>query len=272
MRISLVQYAPIWEDRQASRERLKVLLADVPTTDWLVLPEMSLSGFTMRTEASTWDGSDFGFFSDLAREHSCWVTSGGAQDGQNKAFAFDPEGRIIASYAKRHLFSHSGEEAGYIPGAIQTSYRVGTNRVGPNRVGPNKEGANRESASQVIGDSGMQVGQAICYDLRFPYHFWTDAPTVDAFCVIAAWGKGRADQWRALLKARAIENQAFMIGVNRVGSEPAAVYSGDSSVFGPRGEELLYCGDAEGVFSVEIEPSAARKWREAFPVIKDRLE
>jgi predicted amidohydrolase len=262
MRISLVQYAPLWEDRQASRERLSVLLADVPTTDWLVLPEMSLSGFTMRAEASTWDGSDFGFFSDLARERSCWVTSGGVQDGQNKAFAFDPDGEIVASYAKRHLFSHSGEESGYTPGVIQASYRVGTNRGG----------TNRESAIQLSDDSDMQVAQAICYDLRFPYHFWSDAPAVDAFCVIAAWGKGRADQWRALLKARAIENQAFVIGVNRVGSEPAAVYSGDSSVFGPRGEELLYCGDAEGVFSVEIEPCAARKWREAFPVIKDRLE
>jgi omega-amidase len=90
--------------------------------------------------------------------------------------------------------------------------------------------------------------------------------------VIAAWGKGRSDQWRALLKARAIENQAFVIGVNRVGSEPAAVYSGDSSVFGPRGEELLYCGDAEAVFCAELDTTAARKWREAFPVIRDRRE
>ena len=247
MHISLVQYAPIWEDRQASKDKLRAILAGTPTADWLVLPEMSLSGFTMRPEASTWDAEDFSYFSSLARERSCWITAGGVQDGRNQAFAFDPDGTLVAAYAKRHLFSHSGEEADYVPGTMKAGYRVG-------------------------GEAGIQVAQAICYDLRFPYHFWSDAPHVDAYCVIAAWGKGRADQWRALLKARAIENQAFLIGVNRVGSEPSAVYSGDSSVISPRGEELLYCGDAEGVFSVEIDARAARKWRESFPVIKDRLE
>lgn len=247
MRISLVQYAPIWEDRQASRDKLRVLLTTASTTDWLVLPEMSLSGFSMRPEASTWGSEDFTFFSDLAKERSCWITVGGVQEYLNKAFTFDPTGEIVGSYAKRHLFSHSGEEAGYRPGTEQGIYQVG-------------------------GDGGIQVAQAICYDLRFPYHFWEVAPAVDAYCVIAAWGKGRADQWRALLKARAIENQAFIVGVNRIGSEPSAVYSGDSSVFGPRGEELLHCGDAEGVFYAEIDPGAAKRWREAFPVIKDRLE
>lgn len=247
MRVSLAQYAPIWEDRRSTRDKISSILGDTPTTDWLVLPEMSLSGFTMRPEASTWIKEDFGFFSNLARERSCWITAGGVQDGRNMAFAFDPDGRIVSNYAKRHLFSHSGEEACYMPGTTRECYRVG-------------------------GKEGMQVSQAICYDLRFPYHFWAEAQDVDAYCVIAAWGKGRADQWRALLKARAIENQAFVIGVNRIGSEPAAMYSGDSSVIGPRGEELLYCGDAEGIFSVEIDGTAARKWREAFPVIKDRLE
>jgi predicted amidohydrolase len=247
MHISLVQYAPIWEDLQASRDKLREIIAAAPKTDWLVLPEMSLSGFTMSAKASSWLQEDFDYFSGLARERSCWITAGGVQDSLNKAFAFDPAGRLIASYAKRHLFSHSGEEAGYTPGAIRECYRVG-------------------------GDAGIVVAQEICYDMRFPYHFWPDAPAVDAYCIIAAWGKGRADQWRALLKARAIENQAFVIGVNRIGSEPSAVYSGDSSVFGPKGEELLYCGDSEGAFTVEIDTSAARKWREAFPVIKDRIE
>ena len=247
MRISLVQYAPIWEDRQASKDKLSLILASTPATDWLILPEMSLSGFTMKPEASSWIKKDFEFFSNLARQRSCWITAGGVQDNLNKAFTFDPDGKMNGIYAKRHLFSHSGEEADYTPGTTREVYQVG-------------------------GDRGMHVGQAICYDLRFPYHFWSDAPDVDAYCVIAAWGKGRADQWRALLKARAIENQAFLIGVNRVGNEPSAEYSGDSSVISPRGEELLYCGNAEGVFSVEIDARAARKWREAFPVIKDRLE
>jgi omega-amidase len=255
MRISLVQYAPIWEDRQSSKDMISTLLATAPACDWLVFPEMTLSGFTMNAEASTWNEKDSGFFAGLARERSCWVTAGGVQEGQNKAFTFDPEGRITSIYAKRHLFSHSGEEAGYTPGNIRASYQVGRGKSARNGEGET-----------------LQVAQAICYDLRFPYHFWADAPAVEAYCVIAAWGKGRADQWRSLLKARAVENQAFVIGVNRIGSEPAAVYSGDSSVIGPRGEELLYCGDAEGVFTVDIDTTATMKWRKAFPVIKDRVE
>jgi omega-amidase len=255
MRISLVQYAPIWEDRQSSKDMISTLLATAPACDWLVFPEMTLSGFTMNAEASTWDEKDSGFFAGLARERSCWVTAGGVQEGQNKAFTFDPEGRITSIYAKRHLFSHSGEEAGYTPGNIRASYQVGRGKSARNGEGET-----------------LQVAQAICYDLRFPYHFWADAPAVEAYCVIAAWGKGRADQWRSLLKARAVENQAFVIGVNRIGSEPAAVYSGDSSIIGPRGEELLYCGDAEGVFTVDIDTTATMKWRKAFPVIKDRVE
>lgn len=247
MRISLLQYAPIWENRHASKEKILELLGSTRTTDWLVLPEMCLSGFTRNVKASTWDTEDFNFFSSLARHLSCWISAGGVQDGQNKAFTFDPEGSIAGAYAKRHLFSHSGEEAAYTPGSARSTCRVGPNE-------------------------GLRVAQAICYDLRFPYQFWSDAPDVDAYCVIAAWGRGRAAQWRALLKARAIENQAFMIGVNRIGTEPTAEYSGDSSVFDPRGEELLYCGDTEGVFSVEIDPKAALVWREAFPVCKDRLE
>ena len=146
MRISLVQYAPVWEDRQASKDKLSAILGATSTTDWLVLPEMSLSGYTMNLEASTWDTHDFDYFSGLARDRSCWITAGGVQDRFNRAFSFDPSGRLVASYAKHHLFSHSGEEVGYLPGTMHEYYRVG-------------------------GDVGIQVAQAICYDLRFPYHF-----------------------------------------------------------------------------------------------------
>lgn len=247
MRISLVQYAPVWEDRRATKDKLSMMLEVKLSTDWLIFPEMSLSGFTNNILASSWDEKDFNFFSTLAQNQSCWITVGGVQDGQNKAFVFKPTGTLVTTYAKRHLFSHADEEATYRPGSDRKHYQVGT-------------------------ESSIMVAQAICYDLRFPYHFWADAPFVDAYCVIAAWGKSRADQWRSLLKARAIENQAFMIGVNRIGIEPEAAYSGDSSVIDPWGKELLYCGDSEGIFSIDIDITTARKWRENFPVINDRLE
>jgi omega-amidase len=246
MRVTLVQFAPVWEDRAASRARIADLLAGV-RSDWIVLPEMALSGFTMSREASTWDRADFDFFSSLARGRGCHVTVGAVVEGCNTALAFSPDGSIAAAYRKRHLFSFSGEERHYQAGTARCSYAV----------------------------CGFRVAQAICYDLRFPNHFWPDADGTDAYCVIAAWGGKRAEHWKILLRARAIENQAWVIGVNRVGSEPSGQaarveYSGDSAVIDPQGRTLLDCGLAEGAFTAELDPKAAPEWRRAFPALLDR--
>jgi omega-amidase len=267
MRISLLQYAPAWQDRAASRGKIARLLADsaladaaladanladnartgesADNTGWLVLPEMCLSGFTMDEKASTWDADDFAFFAGLARELRCHITAGGVERRVNTAFCFSPDGSIASRYGKRQLFSYSAEERSYTAGNAASLYRVG-------------------------GEGGLRVSQSICYDLRFPYLYWPDAPSVDAYCVIAAWGKARAGHWKALLRARAIENQAFVVAVNRVGEEPDAAYAGDSAVIGPQGEALLDCGAKEGVFSVDIDMAAPAAWRAAFPALKDR--
>jgi predicted amidohydrolase len=205
---------------------------------------MALSGFSMDKAATTWDAADFDFFAGLARGRGAWVTAGGVENGRNTAFAFDPDGRIAARYAKRHLFSHAGEGASYEAGNDRTAYVA----------------------------AGVRVAQAICYDLRFPYHFWDDAPAVDAFCVIAAWGAPRATHWNALLRARAIENQAFVVGVNRCGSEPSTAYAGGSAVYDPRGAALLECGGDEGAFAAEFDPREAARWRSDFAAMRDRRE
>jgi predicted amidohydrolase len=220
------------------------MLTGLEGVDWIVFPEMALSGFTMRVTAATWEAEDYDFFASLARERGSWVTVGAVEEGKNVALAFGPDGLIAARYAKRHLFSFSGEEKSYRPGESRVSYEVGP----------------------------IRVAQAICYDLRFPYHFWPDAGSVDAYCVIAAWGGARAAQWNALLRARAIENQAWVIGVNRTGKEPSNCYAGLSAVYDPRGEEILSCGSAEGVFLVDIDPATASAWRSSFRAFGDRLE
>lgn len=256
MRISLLQYAPAWQDRAASRQKITGMLADAAPAgadgtnsddgaEWLVLPEMCLSGFTMDESAASWDAEDFAFFAGLARERRCYITAGGVEQRVNTAFCFSPEGTILSRYGKRQLFSFSAEESSYTPGHESAQYRIG-------------------------GENGLKVSQSICYDLRFSYLYWPDAPAIDAYCVIAAWGKARAAQWKALLRARAIENQAFVIAVNRIGEEPDAAYAGDSAVIGPRGEELLDCGSKEGVFSVDIDTADVAAWRAAFPALKDR--
>jgi predicted amidohydrolase len=261
MRISLLQYAPAWQDRAASRRKIAGMLADAALADtalagaegtnaadqaeWLVLPEMCLSGFTMDEKAASWDDDDFSFFANLARKRRCHITAGGVERRVNTAFCFSPDGSVQSRYGKRQLFSFSAEESSYTPGRESAHYRVG-------------------------GEKGLKVSQSICYDLRFSYLYWPDAPAIDAYCVIAAWGKARAAQWKALLRARAIENQAFVIGVNRIGEEPDVAYAGDSAVIGPRGEELLDCGNKEGLFSVDIDEAEAAAWRAAFPALKDR--
>lgn len=244
VRVSLLQYSPVWEDREASRKKIRRLLEGLGTTDWLVLPEMALSGFSMNSEATEWKTEDYGFFAQLANEQGCAITVGGVQDRKNTAFVFDAQGELISKYAKRHLFSFSGEDRNYEPGFQTATYEVGA----------------------------MRVGQAICYDLRFPYHFWSDAPRLAAYCVIAAWGGKRSEHWKTLLKARAIENQAFVIGVNRIGEEPGVQYSGDSSVIDPLGNVLLDCGSREGTFTIEIDPGAVEVWRKGFTALKDRRE
>jgi len=244
MDISLLQFAPVWEDRSATRKKIESLLADVTVGRWLVLPEMALSGFSMDRGKTEWDDADYAFFSAMARERACYITVGGAREGRNTAFVFAPEGTVVASYAKRHLFSYAGEDARYEAGIHPVQYAV----------------------------DALKVGQAICYDLRFPYGFWAEAPEVDAYCVIAAWGARRTGHWSALLKARAVENQAFVIGVNRVGEEPGVQYAGGSAIIDPQGNAILECSTAEGCFSAAIDISAVESWRKAFPAIKDRLQ
>ncbi|MFZ4618646.1 MAG: nitrilase-related carbon-nitrogen hydrolase [Rectinemataceae bacterium] len=252
MLATLVQFAPVWEDRAASRARLEVLLGTSPAPaepGWIVLPEMALSGFTPSVAAATWDSGDYDFFSALARARNSWITVGAARGGRNVALLFDPEGEVVSTYAKRHLFSHSGEQLHYEAGQERATYRIGD----------------------------LRVGQAICYDLRFPYQFWPDAAEVDVFCVIAAWPARRSEHWKTLLRARAIENQAWVVGVNRRGMEPvdggaSLEYSGDSCVIDPQGRLVLDCGSAEGAFSCDLDPGAASSWRLSFPALRDRKE
>jgi predicted amidohydrolase len=243
MRVTLVQYAPVWEDRPANRERIAALLAGL-STDWIVLPEMALSGFTMNQTASTWGAEDYRLFEELARDRGCVITVGAVRDSHNTALVFGPDGSILSTYAKRHLFGFSDENRHYMPGSRRAAYAVGA----------------------------LRVSQAVCYDLRFPNHFWPEAEDTDAYCVIAAWGGARSEHWKTLLRARAIENQAFVIGVNRIGAEPGVDYSGDSALIDPQGRTLLDCGAKEGAFTAEIDPAEVGRWRAAFPALKDRRQ
>lgn len=262
MKIVLVQFAPVRDDRATSRERVESLLAEAQG-DWFVLPEMALSGFSMNLRATSWGDEDFAFFTALAKEKRAYVTVGGVRDGRNCAFTFDPKGELISAYEKRHLFSISGEDRTYEAGVGVEGFELETPTG--TRVG---------------------VGPSVCYDLRFPYHFWKQAPRAGIYFVIAAWPRSRREHWRSLLAARAIENQAFVVGVNRTnGPFPEngrdrlddsgaaeTEYAGESLLLDPRGRILLDCGEAEGAFSAEIDPAEVAAWRDRFGAMADRLE
>ena len=266
MKIVLVQFAPLRDNRAASRRRVASLMAEA-RGDWFVLPEMALSGFSMNLEATSWSDEDFAFFSALAEGKRAYVTVGGVREGRNCAFTFDRRGELISTYEKRHLFSISGEDESYAAGLGVEGFEV-------------------EEERGQGGVASLGVGPAICYDLRFPYHFWKQAPAAGIYFVIAAWPSSRREHWRTLLAARAIENQAFVVGVNRTkdpspegaaggaGESLAAEteYSGDSLLLDPRGRILLDCGEAEGAFAAEIDPAEVDAWRERFGAMADRLE
>jgi omega-amidase len=246
LRVSLLQYDITWEDKSANMEKIKLLTEKINSenTDWLLLPEMSLTGFSMKKTVAEINRTELDFFKELARTKSVHITFGGVFDSFNKSLTIDNNGFVIDDYSKIHLFSLHGEDR---------YYKRGT-----------------ESKSFTIKD--FTIMPSICYDLRFSYLYWDFARRTDLFFAIANWPASRSHQWKALLTARAVENQAFMVGVNRIGADPTVAYSGSSMVVSPHGEILLDAALDEGVFTVEINREDLVGARKKYPFLKDRME
>jgi predicted amidohydrolase len=246
MNVGLFQYDPIWEDRAASREKISSILAlrdESVFPDWLIFPEMTLTGFSNDSGKTTLDDFDLEFFRNLAVVHRTAVTFGGAVAEKNLSITIGSDGIELARYEKNHLFASAQEDKHYRPGSELCEFEIGDVRIRP----------------------------VVCYDLRFPYLFWERAAEVDLYVVIANWPEARSRHWRSLLTARAIENQAYVVGVNRVGSDPQSQYSGDSRVIDPTGEVQLECGNREGIFVSSVSVERVRDIRRRMPFLKDRL-
>lgn len=237
MRVALCQLNTAWEDKEANKKRISRIVAGV-RTDWLVFPEMALTGFSMNARATELSRADIEFFRSLARRKRAAVTFGGVLKNRNCSVTFDSGGRKLCQYSKIHLFSLAHENKHFEPGTAAKSFRF----------------------------TGLRVSPLVCYDLRFPYVFRMSA---DIFVIIANWPSARVEHWTTLLRARAIENQAFVIGVNRVGRDPNVSYPGNSMVVEPDGSVALKCGGKEGVFEVAIDTSKVECVRKSFPVLKD---
>lgn len=240
-----------WEDRAANFRKVNALLEATPPTpgSLLVLPEMFASGFSMNIAVTGQgpDREDEAFLGGLARKYQVFVAGGVVSQGtglmgRNEAVAFSPEGVLLARYAKMHPFTLAGEAQ------------------------------NHEAGDSVVTFpwAGFVVAPFICYDLRFPEIFRAAARQgASLFVVMALWPVKRQQHWLTLLQARAIENQAYVVGVNRVGSEPACDYAGRSVVVDPHGVIIADAGERERVLAAVVEPEAVDAWRRDFPALQD---
>jgi predicted amidohydrolase len=254
MRVFCCQHDIAWEDKAATHARVRALLAGVelPPGSLLVLPEMFSTGFSVEVPAVAEGEARVSelFLAGLAQERGVFVGGGivsAASDGRgrNEAVIFSPDGREVARYAKMQPFTLGGETAAFAAG----------------------------SAPVVFDWAGCRVAPFICYDLRFPEIFRPVARArVQLITVIASWPDARLGQWVKLLQARAIENQCYVAGVNRVGSDPHLHYSGRSMIVDFRGDIIADAGDGEKVIGAEIDLAALEEYRRVLPFLADMRE
>jgi len=248
MKIGLVQYAPVWENIDSNTSKIELLLEQNNSNfDLLIFPEMSLTGFTMNSKnfAEELDGKCTQFFINLSHKLRTNIIAGIIESENeriyNSAVHFH-DGLVMARYHKIHPFSLSGENKYYSD--------------------------SRETVVTKIGST--KIGLSVCYDLRFPELYRKyGKERVEILIDIANWPIPRIEHWKTLLKARAIENLCFMIGVNRTGSDPNVIYNGCSSVFSPSGEELVCVENDEKVIEVEILIDSVHETQKKFNFLED---
>ncbi len=246
--LSYLQIDLAWEDSQANRQAIEEQILALDSSDIVVLPEMFLTGFTMSPEtcAEPVDGDNIQWLIDLA-SRSGKALAGSlsvsvAGEYRNRFLFITPDGRV-AKYDKRHLFT-MGDEPNH--------YTAGSERL-------------------IIRYKGWRIMPLICYDLRFPV--WSrNCNEYDLLICVANWPAARRLAWRSLLQARAIENLAYVIGVNRIGFDGNGLdYAGDSQVISYDGELLI---DTEPclatVESVSLNLDSLKDFRSRFPAAADR--
>ncbi len=252
MRVYCVQADLEWENKEANFLTVRSLLdgENIQPESLIILPETFSTGFSMNLQvtAKQEPGQTETFLSRLAKDKKCWVTGGLVEPnktgdkGVNRSVTFSPLGERIGSYAKIHPASIYEEEKFHDSG---------------NKV-------------EVFSLNEFEACPLICYDLRFPELFRIGMKQgANLFIVIACWPKIRIGHWVSLLRARAIENQAYVVGVNRIGSDPNMEFGGNSLIIAPKGETLLNAGESECVLSSDIDSDLVFQWRDEFPALQD---
>jgi predicted amidohydrolase len=251
MRIAALQSDIVWEEPEANFDRLEpwIEVAAGAGARLLALPEMYSCGFSMATDriAEPVGGPSTRFLVERAARHGLWLAGSvperpeGAERPYNTLVLAGPGGELHR-YRKIHPFTYADEHR---------HYRAGTDFV-------------------TVDVEGLRLTLFVCYDLRFADEFWATAADTDAYLVVANWPEPRRHHWQTLLLARAIENQAYVVGVNRVGEGGGLRYTGDSRIVDPRGNVLDAAAEGETLLLAEVDAATVAATREAFPFLQDR--
>jgi predicted amidohydrolase len=251
VRIAALQHDIVWEDRDANFERLAPRIAGAVGTgaELVLLTETFSTGFSMTPGIGEPEGGPSSqFLIAQAAAHGVWV--GGtcpeiADDGQlpyNSFVLAGPDG-TVHRYRKLHPFTHAGEHERFRAGEKPVTVQIGDLRVTP----------------------------FVCYDLRFADVFWQAAPETDVYLVPANWPSPRRHHWQTLLLARAIENQAYVVGCNRVGTAgDGTEHVGDSRIVSPMGELLASAAGVETIVLADVDPAEVTATRERLRFLPDR--
>jgi omega-amidase len=251
MKIIGLQLDTVWENKAANHEKVLTLLdqASPSPGSLLVLSEMFATGFSMNVAAIHDSDSHQtqDFLAQVAADYKIYllggvVTKDQSGRGRNEAVVYSPAGEEIARYCKLHPFTLGGEAEHYVAGDNVCLFNW----------------------------QDFTVAPFICYDLRFPEIFRTATKRgANLFTVIASWPSLREDHWISLLKARAIENQAYVIGVNRCGHDPKLYHSGHSVIFDPSGRLLADAGSEDRSVEAELSLEFILNYRRDLPFLND---
>lgn len=248
MKIAILQTDITWADVQSNLQRADTLMDSSvePDADVVVLPEMFSTGFATQPEGIAEDngGETLRWMRRTACRRRCAVAGSVAISScgtyYNRFYLVEPDG-TTSTYDKRHLFSFGGEDRCFKPGCRRT----------------------------VVCFRGVRILLQVCYDLRFPV-FSRNCGDYDIALYVANWPEARMDVWQTLLRARAIENQCYVAGVNRVGADEYCRYSGGSMIVDPYGRIVAQCKDNEvDVATAVLRLEAMKSFRRKFPALDD---
>jgi omega-amidase len=247
LRITTIQADLKWEDIDGNLAQFEQLIQEIEgSTDVIILPEMFTTGFSMNPKAfaEPLDGKTMYWMHEMAENNDAVITGSFIFDEngsyRNRLVWMRPDG-TYDYYDKHQLFKVSGEHE---------HYDAGNDKV-------------------IIEHKGWRICPMICYDLRFPV--WArNVEDYDLLLYVANWPVTRSEHWRTLLKARAIENQSYVVGVNRCGNSGGFDYSGDTSVFDPFGLELYHIAGQAAVQTTEISKDRVTEVRTQIPYLGDR--